>query len=129
MSALYMTFSTVKIKSKCNTFSNRAASCDPSHYFPGSGICSLFKVLVKYLGKGQDTVMSLWPLTPGRTILLECRWRGRYRVLLCTRPSRRNMPSGSFCNPKCETRVWSVFKRDNESCLMKTLHHLLIIHY
>ncbi len=133
MSGLYMTFPTVKIhptsssQYKCITFSNGVSSCDLSHSFPGSGICSLFKVLVKYLGRGQDTVMSLWPLTPGRTILRECRWRGRYRVLLCTRPSRRSMPSGSFCNLKCKTRVRSVFKR--ESCLKKTLHHLLIIYY
>lgn len=40
--------------------------------------------------------MSSWPLNPGRVSWRACRWRGRYRTLLCWIPSLFNTASGNL---------------------------------
>lgn len=69
-----------------------------SYGLPGWVNCSCFSTCVKNLGSGHDTLISL-PLVPGSESRRASRWRGRWRLLLCSSSSFASTRSGNFCKP------------------------------
>lgn len=69
-----------------------------SYGLPGGVNCSCLSTCVKYLGSAHDTLISL-PLVLGSKRWRASRWRGRWRLLLCSSPSFASTRSGTFCKP------------------------------
>lgn len=85
------------------------------HLWSGRFKRSSFSVCVKYLGRGQDTSTSVWAV-PVSVSWRACRWRGRWRILLCSSPSFPNTCSGNFCQDKMNHQVIGNESKEARPC-------------